>query len=402
MILQRPQKGSGTEIHRAGWLIVDPETIIRDGYLLVCDGIVREVGQGRPPGDGRIVDHGPGVILPALVNAHTHLELSALQGKVTTGGGFRDWVRQVIRVREELGPAALCRGAEEGMDRLVRSGCGLVGEISTLGLTLPLFETSPLAGVWFREYLGSALADTANSEPAPSDRETEDVCISFAGHAPHTTAPDVLSRLKAETKARDLPFSIHLAESDDEMEFLTTGRGEWADFLTERGISFADWGLPVSGPVQHLERLGLLDVRTILVHLLHTTAADMEILRQNQVRVCLCPRSNRNLHNRLPDLYALHRAGLSLCIGTDSLAGTESLSLFDEMAFIGNRFPDLRPAEILKMATVNGAGALALENRFGTLTPGKEAAFVCSAVKAETPSRLLEAIIYDTASCTQL
>ncbi len=375
-------------VHRAGWVMTDPATVLPNGYLAVENGVVVSVGSGRVPGDAPVVDHGHGVLMPAMINAHTHLELSALNGMIPMDMGFRQWVMQVLSTRRQLGTEALLAGVDQGIEQLLASGSAVIGEISTLGISAGPFAASGLSGVWFREYLGSDPA-----EDLKAVRLNGNLPVSLAGHAPHTTAPDLLRRLKSAAAAMDRPFSIHLAESDDEMEFVKTASGEWSDFLDRRGIDYAAWGLPAASPVAHLDRLGLLDEATVAVHLVQATAKEMDILAQRGVNVCLCPRSNYNLYKRLPDVAAMQAAGLSLCLGTDSLASVGSLSMFDEMAFTARRFPFLSPADILAWATLNGALALGLGDRYGSLAPGKRAAFIYVPVSAAGPRDLREHLV---------
>jgi len=218
--------------------------------------------------------------------------------------------------------------------------------------------------------------------------------FSFAGHAPHTTAPGVLTALKRACDGRGLPFSIHLAESSDEMEFIQTARGKWADFLKERRIDFSGWPLPARSPVSYLDRLGILGAGLLAVHLVHADAPDIALLAQNRVSVCLCPRSNMALHGRLPDVARLAGAGLCLCLGTDSLACVDSLSVLDEMAFVAYKCPSLGPADLLDMATINGAKALGIDKAFGSLEPGKRGIMACLPVTAENEKALLERIVF--------
>lgn len=387
-------------IHRAGWVIIDPWTIFRNGFVKVDSGLIKEVGHGREHGEAQVVDHGPGALLPVLVNTHTHLELSTLRGKIPFEKGFLNWVNNLIRHREALSSEALILGANKGIQELLKSGCGVAGEISTLGLTWEAFSTSALAGVWFRESLGDTLSDNVTCGV-----KNEKNIMSLAGHAPHTTAPEVLVNIKKIAKNMNLPFSIHIAESEDEDRFLKTGKGEWADLLTERGIDFSGWGLPVESPVKHLLRLGLLDEKTIAVHLVYTDQNDLKILMDCNVHVCLCLRSNRNIHNRLPDLAGMLGSGINLCLGTDSLASTESLSMFEEMAYASSAFPFVPPEVILAMATINGAKALGVEDRYGSLVPGKNGAFVYVPVNASSRANLLETLVnsdFDVPCKTQI
>jgi len=375
--------------------MIDPETIIKNGFVRAASGKILEVGQGSCRfSTGRIIDHGPGVLMPALVNAHTHLDLCALKQATDMENGFIGWVQSVIQKRAQIGPDALMLAAKAGIDALKVSGTGMAGDICSSEIGPRLFLDSGLSGVWFQEYLGTV---------APSDLRCEKVSdtqtLSIAGHAPHTTAPELLVRLKAAARKAAAPFSLHIAESMDEVRFLTTGKGEWADFLTARGIDTSAWGLTGLSPVRHADRLGLLDKNTLAVHLVFADQKDMAILSEKQVHACICPRSNMHLHKNLPNVPMMMRAGLRLCLGTDSLASNDSLSLFDEMAFLSHHFPFIAPRDILMMATKNGASALGFEGRFGSLTPGKMAAMIYVPVSASGAGQVLECLVNDFHLC---
>ncbi len=378
-------------IHRAGWVVADPKTIIRDGWVRTGGGRVVEVGSGplRKPS----VDHGPGILMPATVNAHTHLELSGLKGRVRTDAGFGAWVADLIEQRDRIGPDGLRQAAMDGIESLTTAGCAAVGDVSTLGLTRDLLLQSGLGGVWFREYLGNG--------PSPDDSLEDELRgpagplgYSLAGHGPHTTSPALLRALKATTRRAGTIFSIHLDESDDERELITTGRGAWAEFLRSRGIDPGDWGLPAPSPTAHLSRIGVLDDRTLAVHLIGASAADLETLARHRVRVCVCPRSNRTLHGRRPELPAILDAGLTPCLGTDSLASAETLDPADEMAEAARAYPSVAPETIFAMATVNGAKALGIDRDVGTLAPGGRAVFAEVPVSPARRSEVLPAVVH--------
>jgi cytosine/adenosine deaminase-related metal-dependent hydrolase len=251
-----------------------------------------------------------------------------------------------------------------------------------------MLADSKLSGVWFREYLG-------NIEKAVDgiDSERGRFLKALAAHAPHTVGPDGLVKLKRGTRAQKRAFSIHLAESEAEMYFLQSGEGEWADYLRERGIDFSTWGLPVDGPVAYLDRLGLLDAKTIAVHLTYAEDADLELLAKRGVRVCLCPRSNQNLHGKIANLPRMLQLGMKPCLGTDSLASVSSLSMIDEMKFTAESFPSTPSVEILAMATVNGAKALGLSAEYGTVVPGKRAALLYVPIDVSKRSMAADALV---------
>jgi cytosine/adenosine deaminase-related metal-dependent hydrolase len=176
------------------------------------------------------------------------------------------------------------------------------------------------------------------------------------------------------------------------MEFIGSGRGPWAEFLTSRGIDFSAWGLPARSPVAHLDNLEILNERTLAVHLLQADRADLDILERRRTAVCVCPRSNQALHGRLPDIPALLTRGICLCLGTDSLASAPSLDVFDEMAFIASHYDSIDPAQILQMATVNGAAALG-QAFTGTLETGSEPLMVYVPVRCADRHQIIETLV---------
>ena len=373
--------------HRARWVVPDPATILDDAFVLTRGAQIIAVERGRLTPGAALVDHGPGLLMPGLINAHTHLELSALRGRLPLTGDFRAWVRQLIDQRDLLSAGEQVSGVRTAIAHLEASGCTAIGEVATRGLSAEPLAASGLAGVWFKELLGNppgkapALTDVGNLRGA------------LAGHAPHTTHPELLTRLKAICRRNQRPFCLHLAESADETEFITTARGSWAQLLDQRGIDYRDWPLPAPSPVVYADRLGLLDQNTLVVHALEADARDRAILAARGVSVCLCPRSNQHLHRRLPDVTAMVDQGVHLCLGTDSLASNTSLSLFDEMAFCLRHLPGLDPPALLAMATTGAALALGLGPGYGRLLAGGPAAMIYVDVAADSRQALLAQLL---------
>lgn len=379
-------------LHRAGWVLQDPRTLIPNGYVRVLAGQIREVGPWRqaasPAGREPVFDHGPGVLMPALVNAHTHLELSGFKDQLDCTRGFGPWVQALLQLRDQTAPAVLAAAAEMGVQEIVTTGTGTVCEISSLGLTDQLLRRSGLSGFWAREILGNL--------ENPPDTALPDwsgvVKPALAGHAPHTTAPALLTTLKQVDETYQRPFAIHVSESEEEAEFISSSSGAWADFLTERGIDFSDWGLPARSPVAYLEALGVLNVRTLAVHVLQADEHDLDLLQRRRTPVCVCPRSNQALHGRRPDIPAMLARRMTVCLGTDSLASTPSLDLFDEMAFIARHYPALDPSQILAMATAFGATALG-QPALGKLDRGCSSRMIYVPGPFATRKELIETIV---------
>ena len=373
--------------HRAGWVMRSPGSWLADGTVTVAQGKVVDVENTPGTKDsGFTTDHGPGVIMPGLVNAHTHLSLSALSGKIEMGEGFLTWVRKLVEVRRNLLSSAATAAMETAVNRLRETGVALVGEF---GPHIPVAQALAAAGlsgtVWL-EFLGN------EQDLPPLPPPVDEVDFSYAGHAPHTVNPSLLRHIKEIDRRLGRRFALHLAESKEEMEFLATGKGEWADFLEEMRRDFSGWGYWGRRPVELAARLGLLDGDTLAVHCLLVRPEEVQVLTRSGSHLCLCPRSNWNLHGRLPDIPAFLQAGIAPALGTDSLASTESLSMFDEMRFVAGRYPMLSPDTILAMATVNGARALGRPD-LGTISPGQTARLLYVDLEAASATQAAERLV---------
>lgn len=380
--------------HRAGWVMADPWTLIPNGYVTTAAGRILGVdccGQGRATADvdsGNTIDHGPGLLMPCLVNAHAHMELCALGGKTVSNRGFIAWVESVIALKADIADTDLIKKAREGYGRSLAEGARVLGDISTSGITETDFRELPVLGTFFREYLGSASKDPLCQRIEPAKT------VSLAGHAPHTTAPDLLVRLKNITRQQGLPFAIHLAESAVEMEFIASGAGPWAGLLQAREIDFSKWRFLQQSPVEYADTLGLLDDATLAVHLVYADKNDIDLLAQHNVKICLCLQSNMFLHGRLPDLPAMLDAGVKPCLGTDSPASNPDASIWAEMAFLAKSFPGISPPEVLAMATCNGAAALGFGDLLGRLKTGFIDGLIYVPIHATTPQAILESLVH--------
>jgi aminodeoxyfutalosine deaminase len=373
--------------HRAGWVMRSPGSWLADGTVTVAQGRVVEV-ESTPGGTDSTptTDHGPGVIMPGLVNAHTHLSLSALFGKIEMDEGFVTWVRKLVELRRNLPPDAATAAMGAAVNRLRQTGVALVGEFGPHIPVAPALAAAGISGTIWLEFLGN------EQDLPPLPPPVGEVAFSYAGHAPHTASPSLLRHIKEIDRRLGRPFALHLAESKEEMEFLATGKGEWADFLQEMGRNCSAWGCWGRRPVELAAQLGLLDKDTLAVHCLLVRPEEVRLLTRSGSRLCLCPRSNWSLHGRLPDIPAFLEAGLSPALGTDSLASTESLSVFDEMRFVAGHYPMLSPDAILAMATVNGARALGRPD-LGAISPGQTARLIYVDLEAASATQAAERLV---------
>jgi len=374
-------------IHRARWIMTEPGQWLENGWVVIEDHRIQEVSRGRisASANDRIMDHGNGVLMPALVNAHTHMALSD-SARPQAVKGFIPWVQALISDRNRQSPEEAAQTVQDGVKALMNTGTGLVGEFGPhVPVTEALKAANLQATVWL-ECLGN------DRELAPLPENVETVRHAYAGHAPHTTSPTLLKRVQTVDRRLGQRYCLHLAESEAETEFLQEGKGVWADFMTQMGIDFSNWDSFGKRPLEMALKNGLLDQNTLAVHLLGINAREMENFAQSGAHVCLCPRSNWLLHRKLPHIEGFLKMGIQPALGTDSLASVSTLSLFDEMRFIHDRFPLLNPDVILGMGTRNGARALGYRD-LGTLQPGSRSSMIHVDLDAGNPKQAAEALV---------
>ena len=345
---------------------------IRNGAVGIADdGTIAAIGERRDLDEGEHFDEC--VILPGFVNAHTHLEYDVYAG-FGDGLGFAEWIGLHVQRKARIALEDMEAIARLGVLDCLRSGVTAVGDCSFSGAAATACADLGLRGTIYLEVFGAdATAIIERFEPMRdrlADVWSETVHIGVSPHAPYTCTID-LYRACAEL---GVPVATHLAESDDETEFLRTGGGGWE--------SFADMLVPPLGTtgIRALADAGLLDANVIAAHCVKADDEEIALLAEHDVAVAHCPRSNGILGCGVAPLAALREAGIRVCIATDSPASTPSFDMFDELrtAIVGARAREGRPdaltaAEALELATLGGARALGRDAELGSLVPGKQA-----------------------------
>ena len=368
--------------YRASWLLPISEPPIRDGWFAVDRGRIVATGRRSANRTEPEIDLGDVAVMPGLVNAHTHLELSYLRDEVPPAPQFVDWIRGVMAARRQRpDPQApeILDGIARGIADAVASGTAVVGDISNTLVTFGPLARSPLAAVVFYELIRfnapepEALVEQAALDVgklAPTDR----VRASLAAHAPYSVAPLVFRAIR-DVVSRDplAPCSVHLSESAEEMEFIRSGGGPWRALLEELGAWDPSWVPPGGSPVKFLDDCGFLDGRLLAVHGVQMTGDDLRRLAARGVTLVTCPRSNGHTGAGAPPIDDFYRSGVRVAVGTDSLASTPDLNLFAEIATMRALAPAVAPSAFLDSATRVGARALGFDADYGTIEAGRRA-----------------------------
>lgn len=350
---------------------------LEDGGVLIRAGRVEAVDRRAALSAESVIDFGDAVICPGFVNAHTHLELSHLAGKLSPTPDLADWLGRLV---ESLGQASA--GAAEpvlaGIGQSIASGVTLVGDITREpAVVRPLLAASNLRSVSFGEVIAIGTRRGLLGERVNAAAATEHACermrVGISPHAPYTLEPDGLTACATRAQYAALPICIHLAETRDEEIFMLRAEGALAEHLKRLGVWDAEITAAGVRPVELVDRCGLLTSRTVAAHANYVTDAEIALLARRGTSVAYCPRTHAAFGHEPHPYRVMIEAGVNVCIGTDSLASNPSLSVLDELRFLWRRGDGLDADTLLRLGTLNGAIALGWSDSAGAITPGMPA-----------------------------
>lgn len=323
------------------------------------DGTILSVATCEHPDREPYTEFYAGMLLPGLVDAHCHLELSYLRGAIPPGGGFAAFARAMGEVRDRATEEERLRAVAAADAELTRQGVAAVGDIANGESACAVKEQSRIAYRTFAEVFGLNTRTAERQQPLLRHPRT-----SLTPHSLYSVQDELFLSICREGEA---PLSIHFLESPAEKELFRRSGPLW-EWYGRSGMScdFLHYGSPAERLVRSVPR----DRSVVLVHACMTEQEDIDRIMNHftaPVYWCLCPRSNRYISDLRPPVDLLRRNGLRICIGTDSLASNESLSMLDELRCL----PEIPLDERLRWATAEGAAALGFGDRLGSVEPGK-------------------------------
>lgn len=370
-------------IHRSRLLLPVDAPPVEDAAVAVRDGLVVATGRFREVSSawsGTVTDHGDRILLPGLVNAHCHLDYGMLRGKIAPAPTFTRWIQRINSRKRELNAPDYLAAIRRGIQDAVAHGTAAMLNIEAFPELLPRIAPPPIPIVWSLELMnirrdapGSALLREELLEwrglPAVAGR------LGIGPHSPYTASTGLYREAAGFARRHALPFTSHLCESEDERQMFEDREGPLFQLLESLGRPMNDCD-GRSAFVRLLEADALPE-HSVLVHMNALSPLDLEWLGRSRstkrFSIAHCPQSHAYFRHPPFPYREIRRRGANVCLGTDSLASSPSLSMFDEMRTFASSHPDTPPGEILAMATLHGAAALQMDRQLGSITPGKQA-----------------------------
>jgi cytosine/adenosine deaminase-related metal-dependent hydrolase len=368
---------------------------IENGAVVVEGSRIVDVGnfdEVKAHNSGEIIDLGEQALLPGLINAHCHLDYTCLHGKIPRPESFTDWIRAINAEKAKLSEKDYLMSINDGFAEAKRFGTTAIANLTAFPELVSQIS-SPIRTWWFAELIdvrhpnhASELVDLATG--ALKRARNPEGGIGLAPHALFTASRDLYRRCDEIAQHERILLTTHLAESREELEMFRDGSGPLYDFMKNIGRPMSDcddrtplgyflktvrdsW-TPKAFGTRNDKKAVQNDLEWIVAHLNELAESDFKLLEtsKRKFHVVHSPRSHDYFgHSRFP-FERLCGLGFNICLGTDSLASNQSLSLFAEMRAFQRNEPAISPQKILEMVTVNAALALRQENMLGRIRPG--------------------------------
>ena len=400
-----------TKRYIARWVVPVTQPPIENGCVVEQEGIITYVGGmgDAPPGEDH--DLGDSVLLPGIINAHTHLELTSMRGFLEDLC-FNDWIDKLRSSRKEaLTDEMLLDSARFGIVEGLHAGITTYADTCSTGLVMQAMLEMGVRGIMYQETFGSAPEQCDQSMEvlrAAIDRlspmQTDLVRLGVSPHAPYTICDSLYSASADLARELGLPMGLHIAESASEQEIVCNASGPFAEEWRLRGLSV----MPrARSPVALLEATGCLSSSTLLIHCVQLDGEDIDTIARHGCSVAHCPASNAKFGHGISPVAELIARGVTVGLGSDSVASNNRMDILEEarLAVLFQRAVNrseraFSAQQALEMATIGGARALGIGEKVGSLEVGKDAdlsAFSLSAARATPVGNIIAAILFAVA-----
>lgn len=370
--------------YRARYVVPVATPPIVDGIVAVDGERIGYVGPAAEAPSGRTVDLGYALLFPGLVNAHTHLELTAMRGFLEDLD-FRSWILRLTSAkRAVLSRDMLLDAARYGIDEGLRHGITSYADTCDSGVAFDAMRERGVRGIMYQEVFGpdpaqctASLAELREKIDRLRPLETPLVRLGVSPHAPYTVSDALFAAVARYAREANLPVAIHIAESALEQELVVRGEGAFADGLRARAIPI---GPRARTPVELLADLDVLTARPLLIHCVRVDDADIARIARARCTIAHCPASNAKLGHGIAPLTDFMEAGIPTGLGSDSVASNNRMDVLGEarLAALFQRarlgsFTDVSASDAIHLATLGGARAIGVDKEVGSLEVGKAA-----------------------------
>jgi cytosine/adenosine deaminase-related metal-dependent hydrolase len=370
--------------YHARWVLPITQPPIENGTVVESDGLITYVGPRAAAPPGKDYELGEAILLPGLINTHTHLELTAMRGFLEDCR-FAEWIDKLRQSRNEiLDVEMLLDSARFGIVEGLEAGITTYADTCSSGVVLQAMRELGVRGIMYQEVFGP---DPSQAEIAMRELEarieklqleqTGLVSLGISPHAPYTVSDPLYAAAATFANAHRLPLAMHIAESEPEYDIVASGTGDFADRWRRRGIPV---GPRARSPIALVEQHGALERGPLLIHCVRVDAADIKIMAHHRCAVAHCPASNAKFGHGIAPLLSLLAAGIRVGIGSDSVASNNRMDILDEsrLAVLIHRAATRKhdafgAHQALELATIGGARALGIDSRVGSLEVGKDA-----------------------------
>ena len=384
-------------IYQADWLLPMDDAPLLRGWMKVEGGRVVAMGsEAALPPDVEVQQFPGCVLLPGFINAHCHLELTALKNRIPAGKSFPVWVEELRGLTTGLSSEDYRQSVKEGISLLLRGGATTVIDVGNTGDALSVLSESPMRSFALVETLGldPSLAESRSEHAASLANQLANTARFRTGvalHAAYSCSRDLLVKVNAFQKERKLPVSIHAAESAEEAELFSSASGSLQKYCRSIFPEAPEhWA---TSPLRWLEENLLLQEGALVIHGNHLYERDLEILLRRKSTVVHCPSSHAFFGHKAFPYAELRQRGIPVCLGTDSLASGDSLSMLDQIRMFRKNFSEVTAQKALRMATTVAARALKMPRELGVLGPRYRADFIAVRTKTSPKEDPCEAVL---------
>lgn len=364
---------------------IDRGAVAIEGSRIAAVGRRDEIA--RSFGGVDIEDLGEAAILPGFVNCHSHLEITAMRGALDdVEHDFAKWLLKLNKLRGEMSDAEIEAAAVTGAREGAQAGVTCFGDIGRMGRAgLNALKAVGLRGIVFQETEFSPDNRTAEADFIKLAEKFEQlhrdqthlVRVGLSPHSPYTVGSQLFELIAQYSIINSVPMTIHVAESNEEVELMTLGTGFFSGVYENFGV---EWNSPRCTPVEYLERLGVLSARPLLAHCVIAADADVERIAASGSTIAHCPKSNAKFGHGSAPFELFMDAGISVGLGSDSVASNNVCDIIEESRFAAltarNRNDSKRfitAKEMIETATLGGAKALGMADVIGSIEAGKQA-----------------------------